>query len=247
MKITERLYKIFPATFPRFHITIERWKFNDEYKVWVSNQGNVLSENKEPIRALVSSKKYMVFRIKYKIISAHRLVLSTWRPVKDMDKLTVDHINSNVRDNRLCNLEWVTEEENKRRAVENFFSIPLTEEEKDIQKTKAIVEKKIKEKAENFGLSKQECSVRKLDILTKRFKSGEISIVNNSLELNYISAFDYANKNCGTVGDIDVVARRLVCAAYRSGKYMGKHWKFKGNIEISKEEILNVQRTQSKD
>ena len=33
MKIIERLYKIIPATFPRFHISIERWKFNKEYEV----------------------------------------------------------------------------------------------------------------------------------------------------------------------------------------------------------------------
>lgn len=124
MKITERLYKIFPATFPRFHITIERWKFNEQYKVWVSNQGNVLDENKNPIKRMTSNQKYMIFRINGSLVQAHRLVLITWQPRKDMDKLTVDHINSNPRDNRLCNLEWVTGEENRRRAQENHIYIP---------------------------------------------------------------------------------------------------------------------------
>ena len=124
MKITERLYKIFPATFPRFHITIERWKFNEQYKVWVSNQGNVLDENKNPIKCMTSNQKYMIFRINGSLVQAHRLVLMTWQPRKDMDKLTVDHINSNPRDNRLCNLEWVTGEENRRRAQENHIYIP---------------------------------------------------------------------------------------------------------------------------
>ena len=124
MKITERLYKIFPATFPRFHITIERWKFNEQYKVWVSNQGNVLDENKNPIKRMTSNQKYMIFRINGSLVQAHRLVLMTWQPRKDMDKLTVDHINSNPRDNRLCNLEWVTGEENRRRAQENHIYIP---------------------------------------------------------------------------------------------------------------------------
>lgn len=124
MKITERLYKIFPATFPRFHITIERWKFNEQYKVWVSNQGNALDENKNPIKRMTSNQKYMIFRINGSLVQAHRLVLMTWQPRKDMDKLTVDHINSNPRDNRLCNLEWVTGEENRRRAQENHIYIP---------------------------------------------------------------------------------------------------------------------------
>lgn len=124
MKITERLYKIFPATFPRFHITIERWKFNEQYKVWVSNQGNVLDENKNPIKRMTSNQKYMIFKINGSLVQAHRLVLMTWQPRKDMDKLTVDHINSNPRDNRLCNLEWVTGEENRRRAQENHIYIP---------------------------------------------------------------------------------------------------------------------------
>lgn len=135
MKITERLYKILPATFPRFHITIERWKFNKQYKVWVSNQGNALDKNKNPIKCMTSNQKYMIFRINGSLIQAHRLVLMTWQPRKDMDKLTVDHINSNPRDNRLCNLEWVTEEENCRRAQENHIYIhsigPLKEKTAD--------------------------------------------------------------------------------------------------------------------
>lgn len=122
MKITERLYKILPATFPRFHITIERWKFNEQYKVWVSNQGNALDENKNPIKRMTSNQKYMIFRIDGSLVQAHRLVLMTWQPRKDMDKLTVDHINSNPRDNRLCNLEWVTREENLRRANNNVLN-----------------------------------------------------------------------------------------------------------------------------
>ena len=69
MKITERLYKIFPATFPRFHITIERWKFNEQYKVWVSNQGSVLDEEKNPIRVKTTNRKYMVCVINHVPVS----------------------------------------------------------------------------------------------------------------------------------------------------------------------------------
>lgn len=240
MKITERLYKILPATFPRFHITIERWKFNEQYKVWVSNQGHVLDNQKQPIKVLTSSKRYMVCKINKEFVSAHRLVLMTWRPCEEMYSLTVDHINSNPRDNRLCNLEWVTEEENKRRATGNFISIPLTQPEKEEQKVKEKAKKATKEKGNNFGLSKQELSNRKLDILTERFFQGELSVIWRDIELSYTNCSLFAAEQTGTIISNRVIGRRLICAAYRNGKYLGKTWKFKGNTEISKEEILNV-------
>jgi hypothetical protein len=77
----------------------------------------------------------MIFKINGSLVQAHRLVLMTWQPRKDMDKLTVDHNNSNPRDNRLCNLEWVTEEENQKRAKKNHIYVhdigPLAEKTRD--------------------------------------------------------------------------------------------------------------------
>ena len=49
--------------------------------------------------------------------SAHRMVMMTWRPTRDMESLTVDHLDHNKRNNAVSNLEWVTKEENKRRAA----------------------------------------------------------------------------------------------------------------------------------
>jgi hypothetical protein len=92
---------------------------------------------------MTSNQKYMIFKINGSLVQAHRLVLMTWQPRKDMDKLTVDHINSNPRDNRLCNLEWVTEEENQKRAQENHIythSIgPLKEKTADFLAGKIFV------------------------------------------------------------------------------------------------------------
>ena len=222
------------------HITIERWKFNEQYKVWVSNQGHVLDNQKQPVKILTSSKRYMVCKINKEFVPAHRLVLMTWRPCEEMYSLTVDHINSNPRDNRLCNLEWVTEEENKRRAIGNFISIPFTQQEKEEQKVKEKAKKAAKEKENNLGLSKQELSNRKLDILTERFSQGELSVVWRDIELSYVNCSLFAAEQTGTTIPNRVIGRRLVCAAYRNGKYLGKAWKFKGNTEISKEEILNA-------
>jgi hypothetical protein len=47
---------------------------------------------------------------------AHRVVMLTWRPTANAENLTVDHLDHNKRNNSLDNLEWVSEEENLRRA-----------------------------------------------------------------------------------------------------------------------------------
>lgn len=54
------------------------------------------------------------------MVAVHRLVMKTWRPLNDYASMTVDHLNHNCKDNRLANLEWVTEEENLRRAMEDL-------------------------------------------------------------------------------------------------------------------------------
>lgn len=242
MKITERLYKIFPATFPRFHITIERWKFNEQHKVWVSNQGNVLDEEKSPIRVKTTNRKYMVCVINHIPVSLHRLVLTTWKPCKNMEKLTVDHLDSNPRNNRLSNLEWVTEQENKARAAENYFSISPSEEEKFEARLRSLKAEEKKEREANFGMRKEEMRDKKLNILTERFTRGELKVECNGMELNIENCFEFFVANNGSPSvPVQRVVRRLITHAYSGSKYIGKVWKFKGNIEISKEEIiLNV-------
>lgn len=42
----------------------------------------------------------------------HRLVLSTFNPVEDMDKLDVNHLNEIKTDNYLDNLCWMTRQQN---------------------------------------------------------------------------------------------------------------------------------------
>ena len=123
---------------PKIHITIEKWKFNKNYQVYVSNLGNFKDKSKEEIKPMVEKGGYLLIPlcnnkkgiIKY--IQAHRIVMETWCPRADMwkEKLTVDHLDHNKRHNAITNLEWVTEEENKRRAAADYI---LTDKDKIIQ------------------------------------------------------------------------------------------------------------------
>ena len=106
---------------PRFLINIERWKWNGEYRVYVSNTGRFKDEYKKDLPMIYGKKGgYVCVRTYVGLKSAHRLVMITWRPTRDMESLTVDHLDHNKRNNAVYNLEWVTKEENRRRANQDM-------------------------------------------------------------------------------------------------------------------------------
>lgn len=49
----------------------------------------------------------------------HRLVLITFKPIKNYENYSVDHLDCNKTNNNLNNLEWVTSKENTHRAIKN--------------------------------------------------------------------------------------------------------------------------------
>lgn len=112
---------------PTIKIHFERWRFNKDYGVWVSTHGRFRDKNKKELPIKIDSQGYCRVKVDcaiYKLCSAHRLVMLTWRPTDEAENLTVDHKNHNKRDNSLANLEWVTYEENARRAAEDFVNCP---------------------------------------------------------------------------------------------------------------------------
>ena len=98
----------------------EEWRDIAGYagKYQVSNLGNVKSLNykrtgKEKIlRPQGTRLGYLQIGLfkggECKRYIVHRLVLSTFSPVENMDELQVNHINEKKDDNRLENLEWCT-------------------------------------------------------------------------------------------------------------------------------------------
>ena len=120
---------------PTLNLNIERWKWNSEFRIYVSNMGNFKDEHKKNIPIKIHSRSgYAKIKTAYGLKSAHRLVLLTWKPIPNAEDLTVDHLDHNKRNNRLSNLEWVTQKENSSRAAVALCDSEMDKEEAAISR-----------------------------------------------------------------------------------------------------------------
>jgi hypothetical protein len=106
------------------HFSIERWKWNADFGIYVSNKGRFRTRDKKDLPIKIGNGGYCLVRCEgtvNKFRLAHRVVMLTWRPTDDAENLTVDHKDHNKRNNALDNLEWVTFEENQKRAKEDLI------------------------------------------------------------------------------------------------------------------------------
>lgn len=125
---------------PSITINIERWKWNRKYRVFVSNRGRVKNIDGEILKPKTTQTGYLAVRVETKkAIAIHRLVMETWRPIPNSEEMTVDHLDNNKRNNDIRNLEWVTEEENHKRAIND----QLIEKEITLIKDKELAQHKI--------------------------------------------------------------------------------------------------------
>lgn len=101
---------------PKITFQIERWKYNKDYDLYVSNMGSVRSKDKKEQQVFVGVPSgYLATKTCQGIVNIHKLVVRTW--IQDnLTGLTIDHMDSNKRNNKVSNLEVVTREENLRRA-----------------------------------------------------------------------------------------------------------------------------------
>lgn len=110
--------------FPTIKLNIERWKYNSTFELYVSNMGHVKNKSKADVAHKIMQNGYVVVYVggsNPHWILLHRLVMLTWKPTPEAEELTVDHLDHNKRNNALSNLEWVTREENERRATEDYL------------------------------------------------------------------------------------------------------------------------------
>jgi hypothetical protein len=111
--------------FPTIKLNIERWKYNPTFELYVSNMGHIRNKSKADIAPKIMENGYVVVYVYGSIncyVLLHRVVMLTWKPTPEAEKLTVDHLDHNKRNNALSNLEWVTKEENQRRADADYIS-----------------------------------------------------------------------------------------------------------------------------
>lgn len=102
----------------------EIWKAIDKYPDYeVSNLGRIKSYKMNKEGRILQGKNCkgyvgIDFRVEGKTIQdlVHRVVLSVFSPVEGMENLTVNHKNGVTTDNRLENLEWMTQSENTAHA-----------------------------------------------------------------------------------------------------------------------------------
>ncbi len=130
--------------FPKLHITLERWRWNKTHQLYVSTLGNFMTKDKQVAKVYTSENGYLTVKSRgteKKFVQAHRLVMKTWKPIDNADKMTVDHLNHNKRDNSLQNLEWVTKEENTARATADHM-VTATIKESTIQRFLLLIDNK---------------------------------------------------------------------------------------------------------
>ena len=87
---------------------------NDKGEFFSDNSGKMKTRNRAGTEYQIIN--FMMIDGKKRTFRAHRLVLMAFNPVKNMDKLEVNHIDGNKKNNNLSNLEWCTGSENQRHA-----------------------------------------------------------------------------------------------------------------------------------
>ena len=86
-----------------------------DHKYLVSNQGRVWNtKTNRFLQGTTANKGYVIVKINNVGKYVHRFVYQSFNNIDNFEKMTVDHINGKRHDNRLENLQLVTQTDNVR-------------------------------------------------------------------------------------------------------------------------------------
>ena len=194
--------------FPNFHFSIERWRKNTEYGVWVSTEGRIrLIQNKELLNVRIDKKGYCVVFTEKGQQLVHRLVAYTWLGDKRNEKYNIDHINSNKRDNSVKNLRWVKIEINTQYAQYTQTQLDSIE---CIEKAEA----EVSEKSLRDRIAQKQVSL----LVDGKFLFDDYPSINKFLRLPNVPPFK-------------VFCTNVLTAIENDAMYLGHKWEIKENNE----------------
>lgn len=205
--------------FPKFHFSIERWRKNIEYGVWVSNQGSIkLIKNRKVLEPRINEDGYCMVFTELGVISVHRLVAYTWLGGKRNAKYNVDHINSNKRDNNVKNLRWVTKEINLEYAAYTRC--------KSLKETKPQTSIEQDEDTLSILFNNTLLEEHRIAELKKLLEEKKIQIkCGPTIITNYDQLVAIKNRKANRSSDIDKFIIRMILAANNNSVYCGTTWK----------------------
>ena len=224
---------------PRFLFKIERWKWNSDYRVYVSNLGHIKNEHKQDLPVYIDNNGYCrVHTVCCSYKTVHRLVMLTWRPIPNAEELTVDHLNHNKRDNSLENLEWVTKEENLRRAAEDLIKKDKKKNNTKESPTEDLI-KKDKKKNSTKESPQDIIEKEKQRAITKAIENFDIYNTPIKDNTNCVLGLPQKYSSCMAAAEImlkdnkykdirnlsqETIAKRIRGAIVMNRKYYGIKW-----------------------
>lgn len=116
------------------------YTINDNGEIFSDISGKMKTRNKGNTEYQIIN--FMTQEGKKKTYRVHRLVMMAFKPIKDMDKLEVNHIDGDKKNNALSNLEWCSSSENQKHAFQTGLQQPRKGEKSNFSKlTQADIDK----------------------------------------------------------------------------------------------------------
>ncbi len=92
-------------------------------KYYVSNEGRIHRDNTNKWYGTSQPNGYMVVKVLGKTFFIHKLVATAFLGVAPKEKMTVNHKDKNPQNNRIENLEWMTQSEQNLHGVGKYYKL----------------------------------------------------------------------------------------------------------------------------